>query len=59
MISFDLEKHDISDPVSCDLLEGAPYAMEFLDERGKTLAFAMVVASDVIKIVFKDSKVLV
>ena len=59
LISFDLEKHNISDPVCCDLLEGAPYTMEFLDERGKTLASAMAVASDTIKIVFKDSKVLV
>ena len=59
IISFDLEKYNMSDPFYCNLLDGAPYIMEFLDEKGKTLASTKVVASDTIKIVFKDSNVLV
>lgn len=56
MISFDLEKHGISNPICCDLLDGAPYAIEFLDESSKTLASVMASASDEIKIVIKGSK---
>ncbi len=56
LISFDLEKHGISNPICCDLLDGAPYAIEFLDESSKTLASVMASASDEIKIVIKGSK---